>query len=145
MKTIDTQKRKKTSVRPETFSNGLEITASHVRLGDQTWAVHQIKRVGIGRAASGEGMVIYGFLFLALGAISLISLVEGAAVFAIILLVITAWCGYGVYSSWDGFNSAQVWLQTGALPVFVFKSRDIEEAQRVKQILEKAIARHMPN
>lgn len=128
----------------ERFSNGLEITASHVRLRNQTWAVGQIKKIGISPVASGIGIIICGVLSVFFASTFFSALGGGKNGVAVVLLLLASWCGYGVYSSWVGFNSTQVWLITGTLPTFIFKSRDKAEVQRVKEALERAIAHHTP-
>ena len=131
----------KTAVRSERFSNGLVISPSHVSLGVQTWAVGQIKRVGVSPAASGIGMIVCGLLLLLF--MSAIFTSDGGApgLFALFALL----CAYGIYSSWVGVNTTQVWLQTGLTPTFIFKSRNTAEAYRVKVCLEQMIAQHTPN
>lgn len=131
-------------IRAETFSNGLEITASHVQLGDQTWAVGQIKEVEIGPAASGIGMIVCGLLLLFFIMVLFAALIDGSAGAAIGLLFMSIACGYGVYASWIGVNSEQVWLKTGIIPAVIFRSTDKAEARRVKTLLERAIAQQTP-
>lgn len=105
-----------------------------------------IKAVGVSPAGTGLGMFVCGFLGLLFGYAWIYSLfsyrAQGNATLMGFLL--TLLCAYGVYASYRAANTIQVWLKTGVMPVFVFKSMDTSEAQKVKTALEQAISKHRP-
>ncbi|WP_431692126.1 DUF6232 family protein [Rhizobium giardinii] len=129
----------------QTFSNGLEISKGHVRLGEQTWAVGMIRSVGIGPAGTGLGIVFCGALALCFGFGTIHSLFSGGIGRVTTGLVLTSLCAYGAYASYKAATSSRVWIKTGLAADFVFKSRDKAEAEKVKAVLEEALAAHRPS
>lgn len=128
----------------QNFPNGLTISPSSINLGAQSWAVGQVKSVGIRSSGSGIGMIICGLLVLLFVPAFILSMGEGDGGASMMGLFLAALCAYGVYSSWIAVNTLEVWIQTSVLPTVVFRTRDASEAQRVKAHIERAIAEHTP-
>lgn len=131
-----------TSVNTETLSNGLEISPSHIKLGQQTWAVAHIKSIVIKPAASGTGILV-GAFFTCIWLMGVVAALEvGSVTFAVFCLLLAGVAALIAHASWVGINSLAVSIKTDLLMKVVFVSQDKKEAERVKGLLERAIANH---
>ncbi len=122
----------------------LEITEAHVRLGDKTWAVGQIKQVVTQKAgAFFLGGISILILFIAIVAIIDTPPTTGRGIFFVVMFFVVL--GFIIRSSWIAARTTLVSIKTGLIPVIIFKSTNEDEAMNVKSCIEKAIAEHTPS
>lgn len=122
----------------------LEITGSHIRLGDKTWAVSQIKQVVTLKAGSFFlGSLSLIILFIALVVIINTPPATGMGVLFVLILFVAL--GFMIRSSWISSRTTWVCIKTGLIPVTIFQSTNQEEALNVRSAVERAIAEHTPS